>query len=56
MVNKQISQAQLLFPKSKYPLLNTYIDLFVKYISQHDICVLESDLEILSVALGKTTR
>jgi tetratricopeptide (TPR) repeat protein len=56
VVNKQISQAQLLFPKSQYPLLSTYIDLFVKYITQHDICVLESDLEIISIALGKTTR
>tara|TARA_R110002033_G_scaffold99376_1_gene147770 strand:+ start:1130 stop:2194 length:1065 start_codon:yes stop_codon:yes gene_type:complete len=37
-------------------VISTYIDLFVKYITKHDICVLESDLEILSIALGKTTH
>lgn len=56
MVNKQIAQAQLLFPKLQYPIHRAYIDLFISMLNKDDICVLERDMEILSVALGKVAH
>jgi hypothetical protein len=47
-----MSQAQMLFPKSQYPLHSAYIDLFTTMISRVDSGVTESDIEILSIALG----
>jgi tetratricopeptide (TPR) repeat protein len=47
-----MSQAQMLFPKSQYPIHSAYIDLFTTMISRVDSGVTESDIEILSIALG----
>jgi tetratricopeptide (TPR) repeat protein len=47
-----MSQAQMLFPKSQYPIHCAYIDLFTTMISRVDSGVTESDIEILSIALG----
>lgn len=47
-----MSQAQMLFPKSQYPIHSAYIDLFTTMISRVDSAVTESDIEILSIALG----
>lgn len=52
MITKNISQAQMLFPKSQYPIHSAYIDLFTTMISRVDSGVTESDIEILSIALG----
>lgn len=56
MVNKQNSQAQLLFPKLQYPTHRAYIDLFVSMLNQDEMGVLERDIEILSIGLGYTTH
>ena len=52
MITKNMSQAQMLFPKSQYPIHSAYIDLFTTMISRVDSAVTESDIEILSIALG----
>ncbi|MEH6465582.1 MAG: hypothetical protein V7771_17000 [Shewanella psychromarinicola] len=56
MINKQISKAQLLFPKLQYPTHRAYIDLFISMLNKDHIGVLERDIEILSIALGKVTH
>ncbi|GAA0789662.1 MULTISPECIES: cell envelope integrity protein TolA [Pseudomonadati] len=56
MINKQISQAQQLFPKLQYPTHRAYIDLFVSMLNQDEMGVLERDIEILSIGLGYTTH
>ncbi|GGB50304.1 hypothetical protein [Shewanella inventionis] len=53
---KNISQAKLLFPKPQYPTHRAYIDLFIRMLNKDKICVLERDLEILSIGLGKTAH
>jgi len=52
VITKNMSQAQMLFPKSQYPIHSAYIDLFTTMISRVDSAVTESDIEILSIALG----
>ncbi|MEM6229657.1 hypothetical protein [Shewanella scandinavica] len=56
MIAKKITQAQLLFPKSQYPMHRAYIDLFLNMLVKKDICVSESDIEILSIALGDASH
>lgn len=56
MIAKKISQARMLFPRSRYPIHSSYIELFTKMLSKHDICVSESDIQILSIALGFTSQ
>ncbi|UAL44912.1 hypothetical protein K8B83_08940 [Shewanella inventionis] len=53
---KNTSQAKLLFPKPQYPTHRAYIDLFIRMLNKDKICVLERDLEILSIGLGKTAH
>lgn len=56
MITKKVSQVQMLFPKGLYPIHSRYIQLFSKMLSNHDICVSESDIQILSIALGSTSQ
>lgn len=56
MVNKQISEIKLLFPKKQYPIYRDYIDLLLTMISRDDSRVGQSDIEILSIALGDKTH
>jgi len=56
MIAKKISQTQMLFPKPQYPIHRAYIDLFVDFLTKHDTCVSESDIEILSIALGTSAH
>ncbi|QYK00347.1 hypothetical protein [Shewanella psychrotolerans] len=56
IIAKKASQAQLLFPKSQYPTHRAYIELFTMMLSKQDICVIESDIEILSIALGNSSH
>ncbi|MEC4726543.1 hypothetical protein HWQ46_13385 [Shewanella sp. D64] len=56
MMTKKVSQVQMLFPKGLYPIHSRYIQLFSKMLSKQDICVSESDIQILSIALGSTSQ
>lgn len=56
MVNKQISEIKLLFPKKQYPIYRDYIDLLLTMVSRDDSGITQSDIEILSIALGDKTH
>ncbi|MEL4392174.1 hypothetical protein [Shewanella algae] len=56
IIAKKASQALLLFPKSQYPTHRAYIELFTMMLIKQDVCVTESDVEILSIALGNRSH
>ncbi|QUN06826.1 hypothetical protein KDN34_05080 [Shewanella yunxiaonensis] len=52
----ETSSLRFIFPRSRYPIYNAYLNLFVNYLRTQEINVSESDLKQLSIALGiKTT-
>ncbi len=56
MLNKKISQAQLLFPASLYPIHSAYINLLLEQIHKNELDVASLDVEILSIALGHRAK
>jgi len=56
VINKQISAIKLLFPKKQYPIYRDYIDLLLSLICSDEHCIAQSDIEILSIALGDKTH
>lgn len=56
MIEKKISQAQMLFPKSQYPIHRAYLDLFIEQLTKQESKIRESDIEILSIALGNISH
>lgn len=56
MIEKKISQAKFLFPKSQYPFYHSYIELLSLMLVEHDLKVSKCDMEIISLAFGKSTH
>lgn len=56
MIEKKISQAKFLFPKSQYPFYHSYIELLSLMLVEHDLKISKCDMEIISLAFGKSTH
>ena len=56
MIDKKISQAKFLFPKSQYPFYHSYIELLSLMLVKHELKVSKCDMEIIALAFGRPTH